>query len=109
MPKEKIKHCGVNVFKDGSCTNPKCSLFKPKKKVKIEDEGEKEDEKEDEKVEDGAVFFVRRDCVCKHCKQPFGLTEAEKNYFKERDLCLPKVCKDCRHYTRYTNDQLGNM
>ena len=34
--------------------------------------------------------------ICIDCQNPFEFTEGEKQFFKDRNLQVPKRCKDCR-------------
>jgi hypothetical protein len=33
---------------------------------------------------------------CKQCGGPFDLSDAEKEFYENKGLSLPKRCKDCR-------------
>jgi len=35
-------------------------------------------------------------CKCKDCGNEFNITAGEQEFFQQKELSLPKRCKDCR-------------
>ncbi len=48
--------------------------------------------------------------ICKQCKQEFEITDSEINFFKSKNLNIPKRCKRCRAVNKSKNNisQLNN-
>lgn len=41
---------------------------------------------------------------CRDCLTPFTMSEAERNFFTDRALSLPKRCKSCRAFRKAQRD-----
>jgi rRNA-processing protein FCF1 len=42
----------------------------------------------------------KQTAACKNCGQPFEITAADRAYFKQKNLSLPRRCKNCRQALR---------
>jgi hypothetical protein len=50
----------------------------------------------EETPESKAGEFVDKNLKCADCKQPFVLTAGEQEWFEQRDMHMPRRCKECR-------------
>lgn len=71
-------HDGYNIYPDK--INDKYDLLELDNKIR--------------KAFEGQSPMVRR--VCMDCKKEFYIYLSEKNFFEDKNLALPKRCKDCR-------------
>jgi len=49
-----------------------------------------------------------REINCVDCKNDFILTESEQSFFIDKNLSVPKRCKDCRNIKRKQKEQREN-
>jgi len=45
--------------------------------------------------------------TCKQCGKPFTLTQSEIDFYEEKNLSIPKRCKECRSQNRQHNHSSG--